>query len=181
MQILNPSHHSYQHANQRREELHQSVSETHPQQILVPHNVFYDTIYSQELVTFVKEFNDEDVAQTFMDTLETNIKDIYKKFKFPKSMIMTKHDKLAHDNSTLYHIRNEEHGEDRVRDHCHLSGKFRSAAHEVSNLKYKVPKFSQLYFTICLAMIVTYLLKHWEIAKEIFPSCQIMKKTTFLS
>ena len=81
-----------------------------------------------------------------MDTLEKNIKDIYKKFKFPKYMIMTRHDELVYDNSTLCHIRNEELGEDRVRDHCHLSGKFRGAAHEVCNLKYKVPTFFQVVF-----------------------------------
>ena len=34
-----------------------------------------------------------DVAQIFTDTLEKNIKDIYKKFKFPKEMIMTMRDK----------------------------------------------------------------------------------------
>ena len=124
-------------------------------------------------VTFVKEFNDDDYAQIFIDTLEKNIKHVYKTFKFPKSMIMTMHDTL--DNSTLCHICNEELGEDRVRDHCHLSGKSRGAAHEVCNLKYKVSKFSQLYFTICLPMIVTYLLKLWEIAKEIFLVFQIMK------
>ena len=54
-------------------------------------------------------------------------------------MIMTMYDKLVYDNSTLCHICNEELGNDRVRDHCHLSGKFRGAAHEVCNLKYKVP------------------------------------------
>ena len=50
-------------------------------------------------------------------------------------MIMTMHDKTAYDNSTLCHICDEELGKDRVRDHCHLSGKFRRAAHEVCNLK----------------------------------------------
>ena len=30
-----------------------------------------------------------------MNTLEKNIKEIYKKFKFPKSMIMTMHDKIG--------------------------------------------------------------------------------------
>ena len=29
-------------------------------------------------------FNDDDVEQIFIDTLEKNIKDIYKKFKFQK-------------------------------------------------------------------------------------------------
>ena len=72
-------------------------------------------------------------------------------------------------------------GKDRVRDHCHLSGTFRGAAQEDYNPKYKVPMFPQLYFTICLAMIVTCeLKKNWEIAKEIFLVYQIMKKSTFL-
>ena len=43
-------------------------------------------------------------------------------------MVMTMHDKLGYDNSTLCHICNEELGKDKVRDHCHLSGKFRDAA-----------------------------------------------------
>ena len=55
---------------------------------------------------------------------------------------MTRHDVLVYDNSTNCHICNEHLGEDRVRDHCHLSGKFRGAVHEVCNLKYKVPTFS---------------------------------------
>ena len=48
---------------------------------------FDDTLYSQKPAIFVKEFKDDDVAQIFIDTLEKNIKDIYNKFKFPKSMI----------------------------------------------------------------------------------------------
>ena len=45
---------------------------------------------------------------------------------------MTMHDKLVYDNSALCHICNEELGEDRVRDHCRMSGKFRGAAHEAA-------------------------------------------------
>ena len=97
-------------------------------------------------VTLVKEFSDDYVAEIFMDTLEKNIKDIHKKFKFPKSMIMTIHDKTAYDNSTFCHICNEDLGKDRVRDHCHRSGKFRGAAHEVCNLKYQIPKFFPVVF-----------------------------------
>ena len=33
-----------------------------------------------------------------------------------------------------------------MRDHCHLLGKFRGAAHEVCNLKYKVVKFFPVVF-----------------------------------
>ena len=44
---------------------------------------FDDTLYSQQPITFVKEFSD-DVAQIFMDTLEKNIKDIYKSLNSQK-------------------------------------------------------------------------------------------------
>ena len=37
---------------------------------------FDDTLYSQQPVTFVKEFNDDDVTQIFIVTLERNIKEI---------------------------------------------------------------------------------------------------------
>ena len=56
---------------------------------------FDDTLYSQEPVIFVKANDDDDVAQIFIDTHEKNIKDIYKKFNFPKTMIMTMHDKIG--------------------------------------------------------------------------------------
>ena len=56
------------------------------------------------------------------------------------------HDKMVYDNSTRCHICNEELVEDRVRDHCHLSGNFRGAADEVCNLKYKVPTFFPVIF-----------------------------------
>ena len=114
------------------QELHQTVSETHPSGFRYHIKCFDDTFYSQEPVNFVKEFNDDHVAQIFIDTIEKNIKEIYKKCKFPKSMIMTMHDKLVYDNSTLCYICNEELGKDRVRNHCHLSGKFRGAAYEIS-------------------------------------------------
>ena len=90
------------------------------------------------------------------------------------------YDKLVYDNFTLCHICNEELGKDKVHDHYHLSGKFRGAAHDGCNLKYKVPKFFPVVFHN-LPGYDSHLLKHWEIAKEIFLAYQIMQKTTFLS
>ena len=81
-----------------------------------------------------------------MDTLEKNMNDIYKKFKFLKYITMTMEDKLLHDNSNLCHICNEELVEDSARHHCDLSGKLRGAAHEVCNLKHTVPKFFPFVF-----------------------------------
>ena len=86
------------------------------------------------------------MLRKYLQTLKKKIKEIYKQFKFPKNMIMTMHDKWVYDNSTLCHICNEELGEDRVHDQCHLSGNFSGAAHIVCNLKYKVSKFFPVVF-----------------------------------
>ena len=39
------------------------------------------------------------------------------------------------------HICEKELGEDRVWDHCHITGKYRGAAHNHCNINYKIPKF----------------------------------------
>ena len=56
------------------------------------------------------------------------------------------HDNLVYNNSTLCHICNEERGKDKVGDYCHLSGKFKGAAHDVCILWFKVPKIFPVVF-----------------------------------
>ena len=102
---------------------------------------FDDDLYSQAPVMYTAENEDDDVAQIFIDTLIENIKDIYKRFKFPKQMIFGQKEKELYDSATICHICEGELGKDRVRDHCHLTGKYRGAAHNSCNLSYKVPKF----------------------------------------
>ena len=43
-----------------------------------------ETLYSQEPVIFVKEYDDDDVEQIIIDRLEKIIKEIYKKFSSQK-------------------------------------------------------------------------------------------------
>ena len=66
------------------QEQHQAVSDTHPQWIFLHLKCFDDTLYSQPSVTFVKEYNDDHVAQIFIDTLENNNKDICKSLSSQK-------------------------------------------------------------------------------------------------
>ena len=37
-----------------------------------------------------------------------------------------------------FHTSNKKHH--KVRDHCHYTGKYRGAAHNICNLRYKIPK-----------------------------------------
>ena len=102
---------------------------------------FDDSVYSQPPQRYTAESEDDDIAQKFVDTLEENIKQIYKKFKFPRRMIYTDSHKVCFEKATECHICGGELGDDRVRDHCHFSGRFRGAAHNSCNINYKEPKF----------------------------------------
>ena len=90
-----------------------------------------DEVFSPKLVTYTAQSEDDDVAQKFMDMLEEDIKQIYREYlRFPKDMKYTKSDEVCFQAAEKCHICGGELGEDRVRDHCHLTGKFRGAAHE---------------------------------------------------
>ncbi|XP_065679834.1 uncharacterized protein LOC136094149 [Hydra vulgaris] len=50
------------------------------------------------------------------------------------------------DNAKICHICEKDLNEDRVRDHCHITGKYRGAAHNKCNLNYKIPTFIPVFF-----------------------------------
>ena len=61
--------------------------------------------------------------------------------KTNKQMTMTKEDKQDYLNATTCYICNNEITEKdkkgyKVRDHCHISGKYRGCAHNVCNMNY---------------------------------------------
>jgi hypothetical protein len=53
----------------------------------------------------------------------------------------------TYETATFCHICNKSlSGDQKVRDHCHLTGQYRGPAHSECNLKYKVPQFIPIYF-----------------------------------
>src|SRR6218665_1908087 len=61
-------------------------------------------------------------------------------------MIFNSNDRKNFKVATSCHICGGLLGEDRVRDNCHLNGKFKGAAHYECNLNYKIPKFIPVVF-----------------------------------
>ena len=59
---------------------------------------------------------------------------------FNSELIMTAQHEEIYNNSPICWICNEELNADKVRDHCHVTGKFRGAAHNQCNLKLRIPK-----------------------------------------
>jgi hypothetical protein len=102
---------------------------------------FDDTIYSCKAKVCVAKSDDDDLGKAFVRELRDEVMNIYNKFKFPKKMIFSEDDKKNFDTATTCHICNGSLNNDRVRDHCHLTGKYRGAAHNTCNINYKIPKF----------------------------------------
>ena len=89
---------------------------------------------------------DENVGKIFVEKLERDIAEIYHKFKFKKGMRITQEQEQEFQEETVCHICENLLNDDKVRDHCHLTGRYRGAAHSKCNLKYKLPKFYPVIF-----------------------------------
>ena len=59
---------------------------------------------------------------------------------FNKYLIMTEEDLFQKSNNCWICKKLIDNDEDKVRDHCHITGKFRGAAHESCNLNFKLTK-----------------------------------------
>ena len=101
-----------------------------------------------KVVEFTAKSEYEDVAQKFVDNLEEEVKSIYRDHP-SKEMIFTKRKRAIYEKSTSCWICGKGFTDEKdykVRDHCHYTGKFRGAAHNSCNLKFRRPKFTPVIF-----------------------------------
>ena len=101
---------------------------------------FDDEVYEPKLVSYTGE----DAAQKFVEMLE----DIKIMTNIPKKkMIFNIQEQIQYEKETECWICNEKFdGDDKVRDHCHFTGRYRGAAHNLCNLEYKKPDFTPVVF-----------------------------------
>ena len=86
-------------------------------------------------------YTGNNAAEHFIDYVQTVAEKIFQKYiQNPKPMIFTKDDEENQEKSTHCHIcKNEFISTDIiVRDHCHITGEYRGAAHQNCNLKYRI-------------------------------------------
>ena len=107
---------------------------------------FDDKLFEPKLAMRTARSPDEDITRIFVKRLEADIKKIYEQFRHSEEIIMKKKDKRDFKNATHCCICEGELGDDKVRDHCHLTGKYRGAAHTKCNIEFKVPKFFPVIF-----------------------------------
>ena len=88
----------------------------------------------------------EDAAEVFVKMLEKESKYIKIIYNHVVPMEdLTAEEKFDFDNASECHICKHDLGEDKVRDHNHLTGRYRGAAHSNCNLNYKNPKFIPVF------------------------------------
>ena len=62
-------------------------------------------------------------------------------------MNFTQEDEIVHNQTTQCHICGEKmESKDKVRDHCHLTGKYRGPAHYKCNLAFKYSNYIPVFF-----------------------------------
>ena len=86
----------------------------------------------------------EDAMDIFIKWLEEDVKAIAN-IK-PKEMIFTEEDKEQFNKSKICWICDEPFKGNKVRDHCHYTGRYRGPTCNSCNLKYRKPKFIPVFF-----------------------------------
>ena len=104
-----------------------------------------DGVYKPVLRKYTKtKPEDVDAIDVFIKWLEEDVKTIAN-IK-PKEMIFTEEDRKQFNKASDCWICGEELGNDRVRDHCHFTGRYRGPAHNSCNLKYRKPNNISVFF-----------------------------------
>ena len=107
---------------------------------------FNESVYESKLKFYVKEKEeDPDPVETFIKWLEEDVKKISELGK--QKMIITEDEQEQFNQASNCWICDKKLNiEDRVRDHCHYTGRYRGAAHNKCNLKYSKPNNISVFF-----------------------------------
>ena len=107
---------------------------------------FDESVYTSTKRTYIKENpEDPDVVDVFINWLEEDVKIISELGN--KKMVITKEEEEQFKQaSNCWICRKKLNLQDRVRDHCHFTGRYRGAAHNICNLKYSKPNNISVFF-----------------------------------
>ena len=106
---------------------------------------FNESVYESRIRSYIKETPEHaDAMGVFIKWLEDDVKAIAN-IK-PKKMIFTVEDEKQFNKALDCWICGEYLGNDRVRDHCHFTGRYRGPAHNSCNLKYRKQKKISVFF-----------------------------------
>ena len=106
---------------------------------------FNESVYKSKIERYIQEKEEEpDAMLTFIERLEKDVRKIAELGN--KKMIITDEEDKEFNKASDCWICGEYLGKDRVRDHCHYTGRYRGPAHNSCNLKYSIPNNISVFF-----------------------------------
>ena len=84
------------------------------------------------------EYRGSNAAEHFLRALQEEERGIQKALANPQNMRMTSEDWESHRTASRCHVCDKPLEGDSVKDHCHITGKYRGAAHNARNLKLRL-------------------------------------------
>ena len=110
------------------------------------HVFFIDTfdweIIPPYLEVRTQQHRGEDIINLFLTNIENDARYVFENYlskNKQKQIEMTPEDKWNFEKAVICHICEKPLDGDKVKDHCHISGWYRGAAHNACNLNYKIP------------------------------------------
>ncbi|XP_061396091.1 uncharacterized protein LOC133331730 [Musca vetustissima] len=93
-------------------------------------------------------YTGRDAAEKFVEMLNSKCREIFNTYLSVKKPMtpLTPSQILEFENAKICHICDKELGSDKVHDHCHITGRYRGAAHKECNINYTVPTFIPILF-----------------------------------
>ena len=106
---------------------------------------FNESVYKSRLRGYIKsKEEDPDAIDVFINWLEEDVKEIANLGN--EKMIFTDEDEEQSNKASDCWICGKKLNIDRVRDHCHYTGRYRGAAHNICNLKYSKQNNISVFF-----------------------------------
>ena len=107
---------------------------------------FNESVYKSKLRSYVKENEeDPDTIDVFINWLEEDVK-IISELGNEKMIITPEEQEQFNQASNCWICKKLLNLQDRVRDHCHFTGRYRGAACNICNLKYCKPNNISVFF-----------------------------------
>ncbi|XP_071055058.1 uncharacterized protein [Onthophagus taurus] len=128
-----------------------STSFTEAVDIHMPYSFAYYIVSTSDVKYYKFEtYTGLDCGKVFVSKLIEDVKFIYNEYlKCIKPMLpLTAEEELKFNSASLCHICKspfDGFNQNKVHDHCHITGRFRGAAHSTCNLNFKLPNFIPIF------------------------------------
>lgn len=143
----------------------------------------YFIIYQHGLYKPPVVYRGKNAAKIFMETLAEDAKEIGRIYHTPKPLeILSNHQKEKHAKASTCYICHAEFTKNnyKIFKDCHLTGKYRNAARNTCNLKFRLPHFIPVFFHNLFGYDAHFIVKELDFDEKKNFSCRGKRRKVHL-